>query len=195
MDSKTLTFMVIMSTLGNALFVVSYYAVKFAPGVALDFSLIPAFIAGVYGGPWLGLLTGVFAGILPGVFFGPLGDGSWLGLISLPIGKALTGFTSGLLTKVVGLWNKQHSSLLAVPLVLISYIPECLFTIAYFVFLMPYFLGKSGLFWVWFVLAKAWGEIIVMSFLMGALVGNYGFTSFVGKYLSFKHSFIRKAEQ
>ncbi|RLI29628.1 hypothetical protein DRO50_01175 [Candidatus Bathyarchaeota archaeon] len=196
MNSKTITFITLMSTLGNALFAVSFYAGPIAPGVALDFSLLPTFIAGIYGGPFVGLVTGLLAGLLPGVFFGPLGHGAWLGLIGLPLGKGLTGLTSGLISKSLNLKAARHSSLLTVPVVLVSYIPECLFTVAYFVFLMPFFLGSGGPFLLGVVLPKAWGEVILMSVIMGALVGNHGFTSFVAKYLTFKPlMFTRKTEK
>jgi len=195
MNSKTITFIALMSTLGNILFLVSQFAVPISFGIALDFSLIPAFIAGIYGGPFVGFITGLFAGILPGVFFGPLGHGSWLGLIGLPIGKALTGLTSGFISKTFNLKTSRHCSLLAIPVVLVSYVPECLFTVAYFVFLIPLFLKAEVAFIIiCTILLKAWGEVGIMSVLMGALVGNHGFTSFIGKYLSFKASFVRKTE-
>jgi len=182
MRPKTLSFIAIMGALGNILFLISYQIGKISPEVALDFSLLTAFIAAFYGGPLMGLVTALFAGIFPGIFFGPLGGGAWLGLIGLPIGKALTGLTAGLIAKGFKISEKQHSSLLTIPTVLVGYVPECLFTVAYFVYLMPYFLGKGGAGTLAFVLPKAWGEIIVMSVLMAALVGNIGFSSFVNKF-------------
>jgi len=182
MNAKTLAFIAIMGALGNALFIISYYLGPISPGIALDFSLLTTFIATIYGGPLIGLITGLFNGILPGIFFGPLGGGQWLGLIGLPIGKGLTGLTAGFIAKGFKISEKQHSSLLAVPTVLLGYIPECLFTVAYFVYLMPYFLGKGGAGWLAGVLPKAWGEIIIMSVLMAALVGNVGFSNFVNKF-------------
>jgi len=143
MDSKAISFMVMMGALGNILFLISYYVGPISPGVALDFSLVGAFLAGIFGGPLIGLISGLFVGVLPGIFFGPLGTGSWLGLIGLPIGKALTGLTSGLIAKWLNLGGKQHCSF-TIPVVLISYVPECLFTVAYFLYLMPIFLGSGG---------------------------------------------------
>jgi len=182
MDSKTLSFIAIMAALGNILFIISYHLGPISLGVALDFSLIPAFIAALYGGPLIGFVTGLFVGISPGIFFGPLGKGAALGLIGLPIGKALTGLTTGLLAKGLKLDEKQHYSLLTIPAVLAAYVPECLFTIVYFVYLMPLFLKVEGAGALVFVLPKAWAEIIIMSILMAILVGNVGFSNFVRKF-------------
>ncbi|UCE43692.1 MAG: hypothetical protein JSV57_04870 [Candidatus Bathyarchaeota archaeon] len=182
MDSKTISFVAMMGVLGSILFLISYYVGPISPGVALDFSLVGAIIAGVFGGPFIGFASGLFVGVLPGIFFGPLGTGSWLGLIGLPIGKALTGLTSGLIAKNLSIAEKRHCSLM-IPVVLISYIPECLFTIAYFIYLMPLFLGGGpGLGILAFILPKAWGEVVIISFLMAALAGNIGFRDFVSKF-------------
>ena len=81
MDAKRISFALMMGALGSALFAVSFYAGPIAPGIALDFSLIAAFIAGFYGGPTVGFVSGLFVGILPGIMFGPLGMGGALGLV------------------------------------------------------------------------------------------------------------------
>ena len=112
-----------MGALGNVLFAISYLTGQVAPGIALDFSLIAVLIAGFFGGPKAGLITGLIAGIVPGVMFGPAGTGGWLGLIGLPIGKGLTGLTSGLISTRLDL-HKPRKSLLGIPLTLASYIPE-----------------------------------------------------------------------
>ncbi len=186
MDSKTISFMALMGALGNILFLVSYYAGPISPGVALDFSLVGAFIAGIFGGPTIGFFSGLFVGIFPGIFFGPLGNGSWLGLIGLPIGKALTGLTSGVIAKRLNVGGKKHSSL-TIPVALVSYVPECLFTIAYFLYLMPYFIGGGGGVGILaYILPKAWAEVIIISFFMAALAGNVGFNDFVKKFFKVK---------
>jgi len=69
-----------------------------------------------------------------------------------------------------------------VPLILISYVPECIFTILYFVALLPFFVGSGGMGLLIFVLPKAWAEIIFIGFFMAALVGNEGFNSFVANF-------------
>ena len=109
MDTKRLTFAIMMGALGTALFAASYYLAPIAPSIAFDFSLIGVFVAGFYGGPTVGFITGLFAGILPGIMFGPLGTGGAFGLVGLPLGKALTGMTSGFISKGTKLGTKSHS--------------------------------------------------------------------------------------
>ncbi len=181
MDTKKLAFIVMMGALGNVLFAVSYFAGPIAPGVALDFSLIPVLIAAFFVGPIEGLTTGVIAGILPGIMFGPAGTGGWLGLIGLPVGKALTGVVAGLLSRSVNL-QKPRSSLLGVPLTLVTYIPEAIFTYAYFTFLLPFFIPTAfqlGPAIIVTILIKAFGEMIIMGFIIAALLGNKGFCDFI----------------
>ncbi len=179
MKTKTITFTLMMGVLGNLLFGVSFMIGNIAPGIAFDFSLLAAFISGFYGGPAVGFVSGIF----PGIMFGPYGTGAWLGLIGLPLGKALTGLTVGLISRGLKLGQRPRSSILAVPATLLSYIPECLFTYAYFAYLMPYFLGKGGSFiFLNFVLLKALAEVTIMSFLMAALIGNQGFNEFLNRY-------------
>jgi len=186
MDSKQIAFVTLMGALGNILFIVSSYLGPIVPGVALDLSHIPTFIAAIYGGPLVGFLSGLLAGIFPGIRFGPLSPyGSWLALIALPIGKALTGLTAGMLCKGFRMEKRRfNKSLLTIPLVLISYVPECLFTIFYFVVLLPYVVGSGGFGILVFILPKAWVEIIFMSFFMAALVGNSGFNDFIANFFA-----------
>jgi len=183
MDAKTISFTLMMSALGNVLFARSYYGGNLSPGVALDFSLVAAFIAGFYGGPLIGFVSGLFVGIFPGIMFGPLGMSSWLGLFGLPLGKGLTGLTAGIISKGLNLGSRPYSSILAIASTLLAYIPECVFTYAYFAYMMPVLLGKGGpLIFISTILPKALGEVAIMSFLMAALVGNRGFNDFVGKF-------------
>lgn len=182
MKAKTISFVAMMGVLGNVLFAISYYTGNIAPGIALDFSLVAAYIAGLYGGPLIGLISGIFVGALPGIMFGPMGMSSWLGLIGLPLGKGLTGLTAGIFARSLGLRRKQHSSVIAFPIVFLSYIPECLFTYAFFTYLMPYFIGSGSSIIFYSILPKALAEITVMSFLMAALIGNHGFNGFVSKF-------------
>jgi len=184
MDSKVVSFVVMMSVLGNVLFYISSQFGYIAPGVAVDFSHVGVFIAALYGGPFAGFVTGLLAGIWPGIFFGPLGQGSWVGLIGLPIGKSLAGLTLGLLYQSFKINQRKRHSILTLPMVLISYIPECVFTVFYFVSLLPFFIGTGGAGILAFVLPKAWAEIVVMSFLMAALVGNQGFSNFVNNFFT-----------
>jgi thiamine transporter ThiT len=191
MNTKTISFTLMMGALGNILFVISYYAGNLAPGIALDFSLMAVFIAGFYGGPAVGLISGLFAGMMPGIMFGPLGMSSWLGLIGLPAGKALTGLTAGIISKSLGIEKRKYSSLIAIPTTFLAYIPECIYTYAYFAYLMPFLLGSGGPYiFIYYILPKAMGEIAIMSFLMAALIGNYGFSDFVSRF--FEKPFVPK---
>jgi riboflavin transporter FmnP len=180
MNAKKIAFTLMMAALGNVLFAISYYLGPIASGIALDFSLIAVFIAGFYGGPTLGFVSGLLVGALPGIMFGPLGAGSWLGLIGLPIGKALSGLTAGLIAKGLSLGQKPRSSLLGIPATLLAYVPEAIFTYAYFSFLIPLFLGGAvSTAFIITVLIKAIGEVVIMSVIIAALMGNKGFNDFV----------------
>ena len=180
MNAKSISFIIMMGALGNVLFLISYYTGQIAQGVALDLSLIGVFIAGFYGGPIVGLTSGCIAGVLPGIMFGPLGNGGVLGLIGLPVGKALTGLTTGLLMKGLNLQQRAHQSLITVPATLLAYVPEAIFTYAYFSFLLPFFVGGILPFAIIVtIMLKSTVEVIVMSVIMAALMGNKGFKDFV----------------
>ena len=181
MDTKKLTFAIMMGALGTALFAVSYYLAPIAPSIAFDFSLIGVFVAGFYGGPTVGFITGLVAGILPGIIFGPLGTGGVFGLVGLPLGKALTGMTSGFISKGTKLGTKSHSSLLVIPSTFVAYIPEALFTWGYFVFLLRYATGTTVFLTI---LSKALVEIAIMSLIMAALFANKGFTGYLRSHFA-----------
>jgi LytS/YehU family sensor histidine kinase len=166
-----------MGALGTALFAISYSLGQIAPSVALDFSLIGAFIAGFYGGPIVGFVSGLFVGILPGVMFGPLGMGGVFGLIGLPFGKALSGLSAGLIARSLKFGHKPRSSLWGVPSTLLAYVPECIFTYGYFVLVSGPEAGPFIFFS--FILPKALLEVSIISILMAALMGNSGFSNFV----------------
>jgi LytS/YehU family sensor histidine kinase len=185
MNAKEIAFALMMGALGNTLFAISFYLGPISPGIALDFSLIAAFIAGFFGGPALGFISGLLVGALPGIMFGPLGLGSWLGLIGLPLGKALSGLTAGLIAKSLSLGQKPRSSLLGIPATLLAYVPEAIFTYAYFVYLMPFFLAQGlETTIIIAIMLKAIGEVIIMSVIIAALMGNKGFNDFVRTFFS-----------
>jgi hypothetical protein len=165
-----------MGALGTALFGISYYIAPIAPSLAFDFSLIGVFVAGYYGGPKIGFLTGLIAGILPGIMFGPLGTGGIFGLIGLPFGKALTGMMAGLLSSTLKIGKKNQPSILAIPSTFIAYIPESLFTWGYFVLLLGTTVGTAVFSTV---LVKALLEVGIMSVVMAALLRNNGFSCYV----------------
>jgi uncharacterized membrane protein len=56
--------------------------------------------------------------------------------------------------------------------------------VAYFLYLVLFVYGNAMAFMLPIVLPKAWIEIILISFLMGALVGNVGFREFVSRFFA-----------
>jgi len=189
-DSRAVAFTAMMVALGNGLSALSIGLAKVGQ-IGLDLSHVATFIAAIYGGPVLGFLTGLLGGIVPGIHFGPLGGLAWLGLIGLPIGKSLTGFTTGGLYRLLKVSRRTKPSLLTIPVVLAGYVPECLFTVFFFLALVPRFLGPLP--WLTVsvlisILVKAWIEIAFMSAFMGALTGSAGFTTFVTSFFTIRKS-------
>ena len=183
MNTRTIALVVVMAVLGNMLSLISIGLTRVGQ-VGLDFSLVTTLIVAVYGGPALGFLTGLAGGISAGVLFGPMGTLSWLGLMGLPIGKSLTGLTAGVLFKGLRIRERAHPSPFAVPVVLLSYVPEFLFTVFFFLALVPYFFGWLSVALVVSIGIKAWMELGVMSVLVGALLGNNGFSEFMSAYFN-----------
>jgi LytS/YehU family sensor histidine kinase len=175
LNTKNLTFALMMGALGTALFLVSYYTAPIAASIAFDLSLIGVLVAGYYGGPKIGCLTGVIAGILPGIMFGPLGTGGALGLIALPLGKALTGLTAGYLSATLK-FGQSRTAALAIPATFIAYVPEALFTWGYFIILLGTTVGTTVFSTI---LVKGLIEVAIMSFIMTALLKNNGFSCYV----------------
>jgi LytS/YehU family sensor histidine kinase len=188
MNSKQIAFTTIMSALGLLL---STLSLNIAPifsavgqgGAALDLSHIATFIAAIFGGPFLGATVGFISGIYAGYHFGyVIGSLGLLSLIGVPSGKALTGLASGFLYKKLRINESPRASTLTIPIILMSYLPECIYTIVYFRYLVPYFYGFAMEFMIPIVISKAWVEIVVMSLLMGALAGNSGFKEFIFRF-------------
>jgi len=189
LDAKQVSFISMMSALGILLSGISLNiapllrAVSGEGGAALDLSHIATFIAAIFGGPYVGGIVGFLSGIYSGYYFGyVMGSLGLLSLIGIPVGKALTGLAAGFLYKRLRVSSSSRPSTLTVPIILISYIPECIFTILYFLYIVPYVYGYSMGFMLPIVIPKAWIEILLMSFLMGALVGNTGFRQFIFKF-------------
>jgi len=187
MNSKQIAFVAMMSAFGLLLSAIS---LNVAPllgtvgqsGAALDLSHIATFIAAIFAGPYVGAVVGFLSGIYAGYYFGfVMGSIGLLSVIGIPIGKALTGFTAGFLYKKFNVHGSTKPSTFTVPVILLSYIPECIYTILYFLYIVPYFCGSIWEFMIPIVIPKAWIEITIMSFLMGALVGNIGFKEFIIK--------------
>jgi thiamine transporter ThiT len=190
-NPRKIVFVALMAALGNVMFIISQTILKVTQ-IALDLSHIGTLIAAVYGGPWVGFLTGLIVGIGPGFYFGYLGGSlGLLGVIGLPIGKALTGLTVGYITRFFKIENTKHSVWKIVLTTLIGYIPESIFTAVYFewlvVILLPEVAASFTLYFgsmhllVLSILAKAWVEMTLLSIFMGTLAGNNGFNDFVNR--------------
>lgn len=190
-SSKRVIFLAIMAALGNVMFIVSQTIFKTSQ-IALDLSHIGTLIAAVYGGPWIGLLTGFMVGIGPGLYFGYFGGSlGLLGVIGLPIGKALTGLTAGYLARVLRMKDAKYSSWKMIVATVIGYLPESLFTVFYFESLVVILLPEVAASFIFYfgslhvlvlsILTKAWIEMALLGVFMGALVGNNGFNDFVSR--------------
>ena len=184
MKIRELTFVACMGALGNLLFFLSQTVFNLGQ-ITLDLSHIATYVSALYGGPYLGLLTGLIVGLGPGFYFGYIGGKlGFAGVIFLPLGKCLTGLTAGYLSKRFNLPSSRLNTSL---IVMVSYVPECLFTIAFFKVLLQLFLPSS----LWYlsaflipIMVKAWGEIFIIAFLMTLMVNSKGFSDFVKRFIS-----------
>ncbi len=178
MGSREWSFVLMMAALGNALGFITI-APTMIQQIALDFSLLPVYVAAIFGGPVIGGITGFLAGIVPSIWFGPLGHLGPLG-ITASLGKAIVGITAGILARI--LKPMDRSSLYNVPVVLLSYVPEALWIYAVFSIFVPILLPGSPVFLygLWLpILVKGVFEVSVMAAFMAALGGHVGFRSFV----------------
>jgi len=66
----------------------------------------------------------------------------------------------------------------------LAYVPEFLFTVFFFLALVPYVFGWVSVPLVISIGIKAWMELVVMSVLVGALLGNNGFSEFMSAYFN-----------
>ena len=179
---KDLTFALSMGAVGNVLAAITI-APTMVRQVALDFSSLPVFIAAVFGGPVVGGLTGFLAGILPSAFFGFMGG--QLGILGFgtSIGKAISGFSVGVLTRIV---RSSHSrTALLIPIVLLGFVPEAAWIYVLFTVFIPVFMPNQAVLSAFLVpiLTKAWFEIVVMSVFTSAIAGHSGFRAFLAHYV------------
>jgi LytS/YehU family sensor histidine kinase len=195
LDAKRTAFVAMMSALGTLLSGISLHiapvlsAVSGQGGAALDLSHIATFIAAIFAGPYVGAIVGFLSGVYAGYYFGyVLGSLGIISLVGVPLGKALTGLTAGFLYQKLRVGQRSRPSTLTVPVILVSYVPECIFTILYFLYIVVYAVGSAMAFMLPIVIPKAWIEILVMSLLMGALSGNPGFKQFIGTFFQFQRS-------
>ena len=189
MDAKQIAFIATMSALGALLSITSLHIAPISivvpgqAGAALDLSHLATFVAAIFGGPYIGAIVGFLSGVYAGYYFGyVIGGLGVLSLVGVPFGKALTGLTAGFLYKKLRINNSSRSSTLTVPILILSYVPECVYTIAYFLYIVQIVYGWGMGFMIPAVIPKAWIEIAIMSLLMGMLVGNVGFKEFILRF-------------
>ncbi len=201
-SAKVVAFVGIMGALGNIL---SWLSISLAPllpeiplgplsvSIALDLSHLTTFIAALYGGPAIGGLTGLVGGLVAANVFG-FSKGNLVTGFALPIGKALTGVTAGLLMRALGLQSEGRHRALIVASTLLSYIPEALFTVWIFLSVLPMVFATPEMpFSTWYhifypivltILTKASIEMLTEGVILAALSTNRSFTSFVENYFA-----------
>lgn len=183
---SSLTLVASMGAVGNILGVVAIFLGRIpTPGVtqvALDFSSVAVVIVAIFAGWRLGALTGLIAGLGPMIMFGYVYGNTGIITVLLPVGKALTGLSVGLVSQLIGLIRKLRTPFVLAA-IWIGFIPEAILTWFYFVSLVPFFVPASfsGPTAATLVLVKAWAEMIIIAFLTVALIGNPGFKSFLGR--------------
>jgi LytS/YehU family sensor histidine kinase len=188
MSAKQTSFVAIMSSLGTVLSGLSLSLGPFLTAAsmgaaALDLSHIATFIAAIFGGPYVGALVGFLGGVYAGYYFGYVAGGlGLLSLIGMPLGKMLTGLLAGFLYKKMKATNNSRSPILTIPLTLLSYVPEALYTVAYFLFIVPLVYKFSMDFMIPLVMPKAWLEISVMSLIMATLTSRVSFREFANTF-------------
>ncbi len=180
-----------MAAVGNVLGVIPIaLGVIPTPGagqVALDFSNLAVVVVAVFLGWRLGALTGLLAGIGPAIMFGFVTGSTGIITFLLPVGKALTGLTVGLIAQIIGPQRRLRSYSILIA-TLFGFIPEGILTWYYFQNLVPFFV--SGYFAQVIaptlavpVLVKATGEMVIIGFVTIALVGNEGFRTFFRRFV------------
>ncbi len=179
-----------MGALGNVLGIIPILLARIPTAgisqVAFDFSNVAVVVVAVFLGWRLGALTGLVAGIGPAVMFGFVTGSTGLITFLVPVGKALTGLSVGLISQFLSAEHRLDAKYI-LPTVLIGFIPEALTIWFYFKTLVPLFVA-GGTFWAPAlalpVLVKAVAEMIIIGFLTVALAGNEGFRLFLGRLSS-----------
>lgn len=200
MDSKQTAFIAIMSAMGIALSLFSLnvglisVAVAGQGAAALDLSHIATFVAAIFGGPYIGGIVGFLSGIYAGYYFGYVAGGlGLLSLIGVPIGKAMTGLLAGFLYKKLAIGSNSRRSVWAIPITLVSYVPESLYTAIYFLYIVTLVGTPAMSFMLPLVIPKAWVEIGVMSLIVSVLAGNMGFRQFTTRLFPLRVSTAQKS--
>ena len=193
LSSKNLTFISMMAALGNVLSLLSIHLSPFMPSIpvgplnfslALDLSHMTTFIAALFGGPLVGGVTGLIGGAIAAFEFG-FSKGNLVTGFGLPIGKALTGLTAGLLMSRL---NPNKDRLRMVISTVASYIPEGLFTILIFVIIYPIFFPLTPLSFILpfttQIIVKAFAEMVIIGILISVMTDNQGFNDSMKNYFT-----------
>lgn len=189
LGSKSLTFIAIMAALGNILSLITTQLAPIAPNIplgpvsvslALDISHLTTFIAALFGGPVIGGITGAIGGLVAAFEFG-FSKGNLVTGFGLPLGKALTGITAGILFKKLDEGSLFKTTLMTV----LAYIPEALLTLVLFRYLLPPVTGMPiGIATLigFQIVVKAFIEMIILGLLLKQIINNTGFKTFAEGY-------------
>jgi hypothetical protein len=107
-------------------------------------------------------------------------QGNFITGFGLPLGKALTGITAGLIVRILGLWDGHRLLLLLTTL--ISYIPEAVYTAFLFIVIFPIVFGLPlpvANVIATQILTKAFFEMIIMGLILSMVMKNQGFTEYI----------------
>jgi len=177
LNTKQIAFIAVMSSLGTVLsgasltFLPPFLVIPGVGIVAPDFSHVATFVAAVFGGAQVGALVGFLSGIYAGYHFGYVaGNLGLLSLLGVPLGKAMTGLAAGFLYKRLKIGSIPRRTALALPLTLLAYVPEALYTVLYFAYVIQIAYGFSLVSMIPFVMPKAWAEIFIIGIIMAILV-------------------------
>jgi hypothetical protein len=196
-SSKNIVFIAIMSALGNVLSALSITVSPIIPSIplgpinvslALDLSHITTFIASLFGGPIIGGLTGMIGGMVAAYTFG-FSSGNLVTGFGLPIGKALTGITAGLIMNHFRVIDRQKIAMILTTTA--SYIPEGVFTALVFIAIFPLFYPYATLsFLIPFtvqIIIKACFEMVIMGLILSTMIRNQSFTSYIKSFFTEPH--------
>jgi len=189
LNVKSIVFTAVMGAIGNVLSGLSIYSAPLIPSIplgavsislALDLSHLSTFIAALIGGSSVGAATGFVGGAIAAYQFG-FSQGNVITGFGLPIGKAITGATAGFLISKLGFFKNERKPLLFIPITLLAYVPEAIYTAVLFIVVFPAVYGLP-LFVVYLIttqiLIKASVEMVAIGIIGVALLSNRGFNSF-----------------
>jgi LytS/YehU family sensor histidine kinase len=188
--SKGLVFTAMMAALGNVLSFLSMQLAPIAPNVplgpisvslALDLSHLATFIASLFGGPFVGGLTGLVGGMVAAFEFG-FSKGNLVTGFGLPLGKAMTGVTAGYIFR----WFRGEGGVgRFVGSTAVSYVPEALLTLFLFIYVLPPLTGlpvSVASLIAAQIVAKAFAEMIILGLILVGLVSNIAFRDYARGY-------------